>query len=75
MHITIRLRLLFALLVGFTVITLGALLNACQPSEVRTSSSLIIATAIPRAAPTVAVVPSPATPPTAISAITGWRCR
>jgi len=58
MHITIRRRLLFALFVGFTVITLGGLLNACQPSEARTSSVLVIATTIPKAAPIVAVVPS-----------------
>jgi hypothetical protein len=62
MPITIRRRLLFALFVGFTVITLGGLLNACQPSEARPSSSLIIATALPRAAPTVAVVSSPDAP-------------
>jgi hypothetical protein len=58
MHLTIRRRPLLALLVGFTVITLGGLLNACQPSEARTNSSLSIATAIRKAAPIVAVVPS-----------------
>ena len=58
MHRTIRRRPLFALFVGFTVITLGGLLNACQSSEARPSSGLIIATALPKAVPTVAVVSS-----------------
>ena len=62
MHRTIRRRPLFALFVGFTVITLGVLLNACQPSEARTSSALVIATARPKSAPTITIAPSPATP-------------
>jgi hypothetical protein len=62
MHLTIRRRPLFALLVGFPVITLGNLLNACQPSEAGTSSALVIATARPRAASTVPVALSPDTP-------------
>jgi hypothetical protein len=89
MHPTIRRRPLFALFVRFTVITLSVLLNACQPSEARPSSALVIATARPKAAPTVTVVPSPeapdqaavsvscasSTPPATVSAITGWGCR
>jgi hypothetical protein len=51
MHPTIRRRPLFALFVGFALITLSVLLNACQPSEGHMSSSLIIATVRPRAAP------------------------
>jgi hypothetical protein len=62
MHLTIRRKPLFTLFVSFTVITLGGLLNACQSSEARTSSALVIATAKPKAAPTVAVTPLPATP-------------
>ena len=62
MHITIRRRLLFAVFVSFTVITLGVLLNACQPPEARTSSALVIATARPRATSTVTVALSPDTP-------------
>jgi hypothetical protein len=62
MHRTIRRRLLFALFVSFTVITLSVLLNACQPSEARPSSALVIATARHKAAPTVTVALSPATP-------------
>jgi hypothetical protein len=58
MHPTIRRRPLF---VGFMLITLGGLLNTCQPSEARPSSALVIATAIPKAAPTVTIVLSPAT--------------
>ena len=62
MHITVRRRLLFALLIGFTVITLGGLLNACQPSDARPSSALVIATARPKAAPTRAAASSPDAP-------------
>ena len=62
MHRTIRRRPLFALFVSFTVITLGVLLNACQPSEARPSSALVIATARPRATSTVTVAPSPEAP-------------
>jgi len=62
MHRTIRRRPLFALCVGFALITFSVLLNACQPLEARTSSSLVIATARPWAASTVTVAPSPATP-------------
>jgi hypothetical protein len=62
MHRTIRRRPLFALFVSFTVITLGVLLNACQSSEARPSSALVIATARPRTTSTVTVAPSPDTP-------------
>ena len=62
MQIAISRKQLFALFVGFTVIILGGLLSACQPSEKRPSSALVIATARPRVVSTVAVCPSPATP-------------
>jgi hypothetical protein len=62
MHLPIHRRPLSALFVGFALITFSVLLNACQPLEVRTSSSLVIATARPRAASTATVAPSPATP-------------
>jgi hypothetical protein len=88
MHLTIRRRALFALLVGLALITLSRLLSACQPSEARTSSALVIATARPRATSTVTVAFSPDTPDqaavrilrafytaTTVSAITGWRRR
>jgi hypothetical protein len=47
MHRTIRRRPLF---VGFTLFILSVRLNARQPSEARPSSSLVIATARPKAA-------------------------
>jgi hypothetical protein len=54
---------LFALFVGFTLIVLGGLLNACQPSEGRTTTSLIIATASPKSTPTpVTAAPAPDAP-------------
>ena len=59
MHRTIRRRPLF---VGFTLIILSVLLNARQPSEARPSSSLVIATARPRAAATVTAVSSTDSP-------------
>jgi hypothetical protein len=59
MHRTIRRRPLF---VSLTLITLSVLLNACQPSEARTSSALVIATARLRAASTVTIASSLATP-------------
>jgi hypothetical protein len=58
MHVTLNRKQFLPLLGGFVLITLGGLLNACQPSEARTSSSLIITTAIPGTVPTVAVLPS-----------------
>ena len=62
MQIAISRKQLFALFVGFTVIILGGLLSACQPSEKRPSSALVIATARPRATSTVTVAPSTAIP-------------
>jgi len=56
MLLTIRRRPLFALFVGFMLITLGGLLNTCQPSEARPSTSRIIAAALPKAAPMVTAV-------------------
>jgi hypothetical protein len=62
MHLTICRRPLFALFVSFTLITLGVLLSACQPSEARTTSSLTIATALPKITLTVAAAASSDSP-------------
>ena len=54
---------MFALLVGFSLIILGGLLNACLPSEARGNTSLTIATAPPKSTPsTAAATPSPDSP-------------
>jgi hypothetical protein len=62
MQITISRKQLFALFVGFTLIVLGGLLNACLPSEARSNGSLTIATAPPKATSTPAYVASADSP-------------
>ena len=63
MQITLSRKQLFALFVGFTLIVLGGLLNACLPSEGRSTTPLTIATAPPKSTPaTAAVTLSPDSP-------------
>jgi hypothetical protein len=63
MQITISRKQLFALFVGFSLITLGGLLNACLPSEARSNNTLTIAAAPPKATPTsTAATSTPDTP-------------
>jgi hypothetical protein len=63
MHVTLNRTQLFFLLVGFTLLILGGLLNACLPSEGRTAASSTIATAPPKSTPTPATAaPSPDSP-------------
>jgi hypothetical protein len=70
MQITISRKQLFALFVGFTLIILGGLLNACLPSAGRTATSLTIATAPPKSTSTSAAeVSSPDAPEQAAARI------
>ena len=56
MQITLSRKQMFGLLVGFSLIILGGLLNACLPSEARATASLTIATAPPKSTSAPAAV-------------------
>jgi hypothetical protein len=62
MHVTLSRTQLFFLLVGFTLLILGGLLNACLPSEGRSTTPLTIATAVPKSTPTSQTVASSNSP-------------